>query len=194
MVSLRTLALAASTLMPLISAIPTSELSKKQVSWTPGTLNNTREFYLSMAVTDGSYAHQEWVLEAYHTGAGTADPVFVDPKNSTGSRMYLNGTQLQFDVSPYPFSMNAFPSDTNYARWEPVTITSGFGSGKFVDEKSAGFQVDDPEADGWIVCEWVHGMNAPQLFQMVKGFDGTGSEPYEVPSSCARVLLFASYI
>lgn len=121
-----------------------------------------------------------------------ADPVFVDPANNTGSRMYFNNSQLQFDVSPYPFSINAFPSDTNYARWEPVTITSGYGSGKFVNEGSAGFQVDEEEADGWIVCEWYHGLNAPQLFQMIKYFDAPN--PYEVPSSCARVLLFPVWI
>ncbi|KAG4025372.1 hypothetical protein MFRU_059g00090 [Monilinia fructicola] len=190
MVSIRNLALVASSILSFASAAPA--LDKRQDAWVPGTLNNTQEFYLHMIVTDGDYTHESWVLEAWHTGAGMADPVFVDPSNSTGSRMYFNSSQLQFDVSPYPFSINALPSDTNYARWEPVTITSGYGSGKFVNEGSAGFQVDDPEADGWVVCEWYHGLNAPQLFQMIKYFDEPS--PYDVPSSCARVLLFPVWI
>ncbi|PQE26098.1 hypothetical protein CJF30_00000815 [Rutstroemia sp. NJR-2017a BBW] len=109
--------------------------------------------------------------------------------------MYYNGSSLQFDVSPYPFSINAFPSDQNYARWEPVTISSGYGSGDFVNEGSAGFQNKEEEADGWLVCEWFHGDNAPQLFQMIKGFDqGPTKGPYDVPKSCARVLLFPDWI
>jgi hypothetical protein len=127
-------------------------------------------------------------VEAYHTGAGLADPVFT---NGTGSRAFLNGTNLQFDVDPYPFSINAIPSDDNYARWENVGITSGFGSGTWENQGSAGLQVTEEEADGWVVCEWVHVFNAPQLFQMVKGFDAPA---YEVPSSCARVLLFPLFI
>lgn len=131
-------------------------------------------------------------VEAYHTGAGEADPVFV---NGTGSRAFLNGTNLQFDVSPYPFSVNAFPSDTNYARWEPVTITSGFGSGPWVNGGPDGLHVDQDESDGWLVCEWYHDDNAPQLFQMIKYFDNaTDESPYDVPSSCARVLLFPEFI
>jgi len=174
-----------------IAGTPTLSAEKRQESWVPGTLNNTQEFYIKMVVTDGDYTYEEWALEAYHTGAGEADPVFT---NGTGSRAYLNGTNLQFDVSPYPFSINAFPSDTNYARWEPVTITSGYGSGTFINEGSAGFQNNNTEADGWVVCEWFHGQNAPQLFQMIAGFDGDGSAPYQVPSSCARVLLFPEWI
>lgn len=123
-------------------------------------------------------------MEAYHTGAGTADPVFV---SGTGSPAYLNGTNLQFDVSQYAFSANGFPSDTNYARWEPITISSGYGSGPWINDGSNGLQVDQEEHDGWLVCEWFHDINAPQLFQMVKGFD---TQPYNIPSSCARVLLF----
>jgi len=88
------------------SPTPTTSADKRQESWTPGTLNNTQEFYIKMVVTDGQYKYEEWALEAYHTGAGSADPVFT---NGTGSRAYLNGTNLQFDVSPYPFSINAFP-------------------------------------------------------------------------------------
>lgn len=133
-----------------------------------------------------------FLVETYHTGAGLADPVFSPTPTS---RAFLNGTNLQFDVDAYPFSMNAFPSDTNYGRWEPVTLSSGYGSGDFVNEASAGIQVNDPEADGWIVCEWNHGDNAPQLFQMIKGFDDVGLNPYtDIPATCARVILFPQWI
>jgi len=129
-------------------------------------------------------------VETYHTGAGMADPVFTsDP--SSKARAFLNGTNLQFDVNPYPFSLNAFPSDDNYARWEPTTITSGFGTGYFVNNGPDGIQVDNEEHGGWIVCEWYHGVNAPQLFQLIKGFD---DDAYDLPATCANVLLFPVYI
>ena len=130
-------------------------------------------------------------VEAWHTGAGEADPVFV---SSTPSPAYLNGTNLQFDVSPYPFSANGLPSDTNYGRWEPVTITSGYGSGPWSNNGSFGLQVVAEESDGWLVCEWYHGANAPQLFQLIAGFDGVGAAAHDVPSSCGPVLLIPKWI
>lgn len=75
--------------------------------------------------------------------AGTADPVFV---NGTGSPAFLNGTNLQFDVNAYPFSFDASPSDTNYARWENVGIVAGFGSGPWVNDGSSGLRVDSEES------------------------------------------------
>lgn len=127
-------------------------------------------------------------VSAYHTGAGLADPVFT---STTGTRAFLNGTHLQFDVGPFPFSLSAQPSDTNYARWESTSIASGFGSGVFVNNGPEGIQVVDEEFGGWLVCEWFHGTNAPQLFQFIKGFD---QDPYVIPSSCANVLLFTQFI
>jgi hypothetical protein len=100
-----------------------------------------------------------------------ADPIFV---LGMGSRAYLNGTQLQFDESPYPFSANSFPSDTNYAGWEPITITAGYGSGPWVNNGPNGIPLNQEEHDGWIACEWFHGMNQPQLFQMIRGSIGRG--------------------
>lgn len=147
-----------------------------------------------MTVTDGLTKYNQWKLQAYHTGAGLADPVFA-PTSDSGSRAYLNGTNLQFDVSPFPFSANGFPSDTNYARWEPITIASGYGSGAWVNNGPDGIEIDNDEFDGWLVCEWFHGCNAPQLFQMIKGFDSSAEcTAYDIPSSCARVLLFPQWI
>lgn len=184
MVFISTLALAATTLLGIASASP---LSTRQ-TYVPGTQNNTQEFYIKMVVTDGLTKYEEYSLEAWHTGAGLADPVFV---NTTGSRAFLNGTNLQFDVNQYPFSANGFPSDTNYARWEPIDITSGYGSGGWANAGPDGIVQTNEEFDGWLVCEWFHGTNAPQLFQMIKGFDG---DAYDIPSSCARVLLFPEFI
>lgn len=62
MVSMRNLALAASSILSLVSAAPTIE--SRQDAWTPGTLNNTREFYLHMTVTDGDYTHNGWVCKS----------------------------------------------------------------------------------------------------------------------------------
>jgi hypothetical protein len=62
MVSMRNLAFVASSILSFVSAAPT--LEKRQDTWVPGTLNNTQEFYLHMAVTDGDYTHQEWVCKS----------------------------------------------------------------------------------------------------------------------------------
>ena len=78
-----------------------------------------------------------------------------------------------------------------WPRWEPTTITAGYGSGSFYNDGASGIQVDNPEHDGWIVCEWYHGTNAPQLFQMVKGFDGNA---FDIPATCSRVLLIPQWI
>jgi len=190
MTSILRLAVAASAIIGLASSLP-ADLAERQ-TWVPGTQNNTREFYISMVVTDGPATYEGWTIETYHTGAGLADPVFVPTPTS---RAFLNDTNLQFDVNPYPFSLNAFPSDTNYARWEPTTITSGFGSGFFYDDGPNGIQVNNTEHDGWIVCEWYHDDNAPQLFQMIKGFDDVGLNPYtDIPATCSRVLLIPQWI
>ena len=148
-----------------------------------------------------SSAYSQGAVEAYHTGAGLADPVFVPPypteTSSGGSRAYLNSTNLQFDASPYPFSANGSPDDTNYARWEPATINAGYGSGGFEDQgEGKGIVQTNEEFDGWLICEWFHGDNLPQLFQLIKGFDGLadlGENAGSFPCSCARGLLIASY-
>ncbi|PQE26079.1 hypothetical protein CJF30_00000814 [Rutstroemia sp. NJR-2017a BBW] len=63
MVSIRNLALAASTIIGFASAKPV--VSKRQDAWAPGTLNNTREFYLHMQITDASdndfYKYEGWL-------------------------------------------------------------------------------------------------------------------------------------
>jgi hypothetical protein len=126
-------------------------------------------------------------VETYHTGAGMADPVF----SPTGSPAFLNDTNLQFDVNAFPFSAIASPGDTNYARWESVAIVTGYGSGGFVNAGTDGLESTNVEFGGWIVCEWFHGINAPQLFQLIKGFD---SEPTVLPSSCANVVLLLEFL
>ncbi|PMD39367.1 hypothetical protein L207DRAFT_489150 [Hyaloscypha variabilis F] len=172
------------------SSLP-SDIKGRQ-TWVPGRQNNTQEFYISMVVTNGCRTYEGWTIETYHTGAGMADPVFTP--NAT-SRAFLNGTNLQFDVNSYPFSLDAFPSDTNYARWESTSITAGFGSGSFYNDGPNGIQVDNPEHDGWIVCEWYHGDNAPQLFQMIEGFDDVGLNPdTDIPATCSRALLIPQWI
>ncbi|KAF4631229.1 hypothetical protein G7Y89_g6904 [Cudoniella acicularis] len=189
---LRTFVTAAAALSftALATASPTPTQLQARQNYVPGTQNNTQEFYINMNVISGPQTYDGYsctfpspfplsptniqIVVTWHTGAGFADPVFV---NTTGSRSFLNGTNLQFDVSPYPFSALGFPSDTNYARWEPISIASGFGSGAWVFDQSGNLVIDNEEFDGWLVCEWYHGINAPQLFQLVKGFDGGKNKP-----------------
>jgi len=183
MVSFRNLALVASTIIGLTSAAP-STLEKRQ-EYTPGTQNNTQEFYLKMWVTDGDTKYTGWALESYHTIADHADPVFT---NGTGTPAFLNGTNLQLDNSPFPSAMDVI-DELNNARWGPVSIGAGFGDTVWSFEGSDGFQVEG--GDGWLVCEWFHDINAPQLFWMNAGLD---PQPYNIPSSCARVIMLPEYI
>lgn len=68
---------------------------------------------------------------------------------------------------------------------------SGYGTPGWVNNGPDGIEIDSEEFGGWIVCEWFHDINAPQLFQLIKGF---ATDPYDIPSSCARVLLFPTFI
>lgn len=205
MVSVRSLALAASTLVGLAHAVPTPQGSGLP-PYTPGTLNNTQEFHIVMKVTAGPKTYNNWYrtyllssllhssqltfqVQTYHTGAGMADPVFF-PTVASASRAFLNGTNLQFDASPYPFAANGAPGDTNYARWEPITVSAGYGQGAWVIDAHAGLIGTDEEFAGWLVCEWYHGTDAPQLFQWIKGFAGDTSI---FPSSCSKVNLIPKY-
>jgi hypothetical protein len=104
----------------------------------------------------------------------------------TGSRAFLNNTQLQFDVNQYPFSINAPGGDTNYARWEPTTIGTSYGTPGFVNNGIEGIVIDSETFGGWLVCQWYHGQNEPQLFQLISGFD---SAPGDYPSSCFKATL-----
>ncbi|KAG0651886.1 hypothetical protein D0Z07_0826 [Hyphodiscus hymeniophilus] len=184
MLSLRNLAITASAILGATAA--PAEIASRQ-TFTPGTLNNTQEFYITLQTTDGCISqYNGWQVEAYHTGAGLADPVFA----TAGSPAYLNGTNLQFDVNAFPFGVNALPGDTNYARWEPVTIAAGYGSGEFATDGDNGLISTDEEFGGWIVCEWYHDINAPQLFQLIKGF---ATEPTVLPDSCANAILTLDY-
>jgi len=189
MLAMRSIALAAS-IIGFTSAAPSLEV--RQNSWTPGTQNNTQEFLITLKTTSPNLEkYNGWILEPWHTGAGEADPVFTS--NAT-TPAFLNGTSLQFDVDAYPFGVNGLPFDDNYGRWEPVTVTSGYGSGPWVNSGENGLTVDAEESDGWLVCEWYHGDNAPQLFQLIKGFDGVGTDPLNVPATCGPVLLIPQWI
>jgi len=182
MVSLSYIALAASTLMGLASAAP-STLDQRQ------SIPSNQKFYVRMWVISGDTKYTGWSLETYHTVASNADPVFV---NGTGTPAILNGTHLQFDNgSPAPTALNAIPDDETNVRWVPVSFSAGYGETDWVFEGGDGFQVQDGEAGGWIVCEWSHGINAPQLFQLINGFD---PDEYDVPSTCAVVVLLPEYI
>ncbi|TVY73476.1 hypothetical protein LSUE1_G007416 [Lachnellula suecica] len=188
MVSMRNLALAASTIVGFTSAAPTME-ARTTETYTPGTLNNTQEFYIKMSVTSGDTSFNNKYLEAYHTGAGLADPTFT---NETDARVpsFLNGTSLQFDVGDFPFSPNAYLGDSNYARWEPVTIGTGYSTGWVNNATAGGLVVQDEAFAGWIVCEWYHGVNAPQLFALITGY---ATDLDDIPSSCALVNLVPEF-
>jgi len=53
-----------------------------------------------------------------------------------------------------------------------------------------GLTLTDEEFGGWLVCEWFHGVNLPQLFVLIDGFD---SPKGDYPATCAEVLLRPQY-
>ncbi|KAH8680023.1 hypothetical protein BGZ60DRAFT_242246 [Tricladium varicosporioides] len=178
---------------PLAAASPLQNTARQ--TWTPGIQNTTQEFYIKLNAYTGVAKYNRWSLQATHTGAGLADPIFV---SGQGTRSFLNGTNLQFDVNQYAFSAQGLPSDVNYARWEPLSIAAGYGSGNWLLQGTKGVSggklvLSDEEHDGWVVCEWFHGINAPQLFQYIKGFDGTEEQKNKLPSSCSRADLVIEY-
>ena len=61
MVSMRNLALVASAIVGFTTAAPTMEARQ---SWTPGTQNNTQEFYIHMTVTDGDTKYNGWACKS----------------------------------------------------------------------------------------------------------------------------------
>jgi len=186
MVSFRNIAQAAA-IFGLASAMPAPASADIVARQTP-VQNNTQEFWLTLETITGPTTYNGWILEAYHTGAGLADPVFAA---TPATPAFLNSTQLQFDQKTnivVPFSVTASVYDGNYARWEPVTISSGYGTAGFVNTDE-GIIIDSEEFAGWLVCEWYHSDNAPQLFQLINGFVGT--DPF--PSTCSTVQLIPVY-
>jgi len=186
MVSFRSIAQAAA-IFGLASAMPAPASADIVARQTP-VQNNTQEFWLTLEALTGPTTYNGWIAEAYHTGAGQADPVFAA---TAATPAFLNDTQLQFAINSSvvtPFSVTASDYDGNYARWEPVTISSGYGTTGFVNTDE-GIIIDSEEFAGWLVCEWYHSDNAPQLFQLISGFVGT--DPF--PSTCSTVKLIANY-
>ncbi|PMD19562.1 hypothetical protein NA56DRAFT_193831 [Hyaloscypha hepaticicola] len=152
MTALLKLALAASTIFGVASSLP-ADIAVRQ-TWVPGTQNNTQEFYISTAVINGLKTYDGWEVVTFHTGAGLADPVFAPAPG--GSRAFLYGMNLQFDVYQGPFSLTAYSFDTNEARWAPTAISTGSGLSSFYNNGMNGIQVNNLLHDGWIVCEWYH--------------------------------------
>jgi hypothetical protein len=61
MILLLKFALEASAIIGLVSSLA-ADITGRQ-TWVPGTQNNTREFYLSMVVTDGYRTYEGWTSE-----------------------------------------------------------------------------------------------------------------------------------
>jgi hypothetical protein len=55
---------------------------------------------------------------------------------------------LQFDNSAYPAAATGFPGDTNYARWEPITINAGYGGTGWEHKEGKGLVIVNEEFDG----------------------------------------------
>jgi hypothetical protein len=103
----------------------------------------------------------------------------------------LNVTQLQFDVAGFSFCCPRFSLQRKLCRREPATIEIGFGDGTWIIDGAGHLAIAEDEHDGWIVCEWYHDVNAPQLFQTIRPYD---QEPLIIPFSCSTAVLELAYI
>lgn len=110
MVNFNSLALAATTLFGLTAAAPAATAARDTATYVPGTLNNTREFYIKMETIAGSTKYNGYTMEAYHTGAGTysTHPIFRSSPLSVLPQSSITHTSLasliryltDLDISP----------------------------------------------------------------------------------------------
>lgn len=189
MVSFSALALSGSVLLAsLVSAAPAST-----------ELYHGRKFHLKVKNSSNAKLHLDGTyLTTYHTGAALADAVFTT-RRSEAAVVFLNHTNFQFDLPglDYPFSLSAPEGYSNYARWAPTGIEAGYGGGGFrLDATKGVVGVKDGIAAGWVVCQWSHGKNVPQLFVAVRGSEGKVDSKGLVglPDTCANVRLLPEYV
>jgi len=124
-------------LLPLSSALPTT----RQVQYPP--YKTSEHFQLVANVTSGNLPIKNFVLESYHTGAGTAYAVLAANDSNANPRIfYVNGTtsEVRFGLSstlsdagsgPYSFpeALEINPSDpaTSATNYSSVYINAGQG-------------------------------------------------------------------
>jgi len=124
-------------LLPLTSALPTT----RQVQYPP--YKTSKHFQLVANVTSGNLPIKNFVLESYHTGAGTAYAVLAANDSTANPRIfYVNGTasEVRFGLSstvsdagsgPYSFpeALEINPSDpaTSATNYSSVYINAGQG-------------------------------------------------------------------
>ncbi|KAK7553629.1 hypothetical protein IWX49DRAFT_220192 [Phyllosticta citricarpa] len=157
----------------------------------PDFAPNGPEFRLQTRLADQNdttkSAYSGLYLSTYHTGAGLSDVVFV-ANETLGAKAFLNesvpetapGGQLEFDFGndfPWGLRLGYEP----YAKWSTVIVQAGLGDQGFVYGEQ-GLVYNLTQFAGWMVCDWWHGV--PQLFWLMNVVGA-----YEVPSSCAEVLL-----
>ncbi|KAK8165475.1 hypothetical protein IWX90DRAFT_485041 [Phyllosticta citrichinensis] len=171
----------------------TNDLRPRQ---SPDFAPNGPEFRLQTRLVDQNdttkSAYSGLYLTTYHTGAGLSDVVFV-ANETRGAKAFLNesvpdtapGGQLEFDFGndfPWGLRLGYEP----YSKWSSVIVQAGLGDQGFV-YGDQGLVYNLTQFAGWMVCDWWH--NVPQLFWLL---DVVG--PYEIPSSCAEVLLLKTEV
>jgi len=117
-------------LAPLTSALPTT----RQASSSPPTITSTH-FQLVANVTSGSLPIQNFVLESYHTGAGTAYAVLAANTSTANPRIfYINGTYsetrfgLSSTLSDAGSGNYSFPEALEINPVDPATSASNASS------------------------------------------------------------------
>ncbi|KFY26771.1 hypothetical protein V493_03891 [Pseudogymnoascus sp. VKM F-4281 (FW-2241)] len=144
----------------------------------PSAGTPSKIYRLKTTVVSGDATKNDLYVQSYHTGAGLNDVSLV---SEGGSAAFINGTYQQFDISggTFPSGLTLAYGEA-YTRWLRTEINAGYGDEGF-SFNGNGLVSDNPQFQGWLACDWNHGV--PQLFWQIN------NAVTDLPSSCAKVEL-----
>ncbi|KAL5349358.1 hypothetical protein ACLOAV_005648 [Pseudogymnoascus australis] len=141
----------------------------------PATGDPSKPYRLKTTVVSGDATKNNLYVQSYHTGAGLNDVALVA---EGGSAAFINGTYQQFDLSSSTFPSGlVLAYGETYTRWLRTEINAGYGDEGF-SFNGSGLVSDNPQFQGWLACDWNHGV--AQLFWQYYYTD------LDLPSSCAK--------
>ncbi|PGH27072.1 hypothetical protein AJ80_01258 [Polytolypa hystricis UAMH7299] len=141
-------------------------------------------FYYLRTANSGVPAHDGLYVSSFHTGAGLSDAV-VQPVRGDAAKGFLKDTHQQFQIGDELEWAMVMGVDANFSRWDSVHINAGRGTPGFSIDAGKLHWKEDGEFQGWLVCNWWHGI--PQLFWIE-----SPDVPY--PEGCSRPVLEVEYI
>lgn len=183
----------------LLTTFTTATPLKRQAPNYPASSNSVN-FKLIANVTAGNFALgiENWAVNSYHTGAGTAYAVLTNPSSSPGRLFYANGTykghgdykgveNILSDEGSSPMFPAGFvvPTPANATALVSVEINGGLGTDGV---GIAGFPAPVAElgyhGGSWRVC------NETLLYGPAMQLFWQGGYETPIPEGCAQVRLF----